>query len=145
MGVKHGSSSNSSMNSTQANYCTKVTNKLYDYSLSNFFRQPVNPVEDGCEDYFERIKRPMDLGTVLQNLKDNKYQSIEQWKNDMNQIWKNAMIYNEPSSPIYIIAQDLSELFKKKVESIPKTPVEEWVMKMRKEHAKLQKLFELKK
>lgn len=145
MGVKQHSSSNSGMNTMQVHYCTKITNKLYNYPISDSFRQPVNPDEDGCNDYFDRIKRPMDLGTVLQNLSENKYQSIDQWKNDVNQIWKNAMTYNDPSSPIYIIALDLSETFKKMAESIPKTPTEEWVRKLRKEHAKLQRLFKLKK
>ncbi|OHT02934.1 Bromodomain containing protein [Tritrichomonas foetus] len=135
---------NSTMNQVQAQFCAKITKKISNFTMARFFRQPVDPKRDGAEDYLDKIKKPMDLGTVLQNLHDSKYQSVDQWKNDMNLIWKNAMTYNNQASPLYIIAQDLQETFKKLVETIPKTHTEEWLMRVRKEHNKLQRIIDAK-
>lgn len=35
-----------------------------------WFRKPVDPAEENVPDYFDVIKNPMDLGTIIQNLKN---------------------------------------------------------------------------
>ncbi|KAK8891369.1 hypothetical protein M9Y10_028577 [Tritrichomonas musculus] len=144
MRQSRSSNANSTLNQVQLQNCVKITKKINDFTMARFFRQPVDPKRDGAEDYLEKIKKPMDLGTVLQNLHDNKYASVDQWRNDMNLIWKNAMTYNNPTSPLYIIAQDLQETFKKMTENIPRTQTVEWIMKVRKEHLILQRIIDAK-
>lgn len=129
------------MNQVQSQFCTSITKKINDFPMARYFAQPVDPKIDGVADYFDKIKKPMDLGTVLQNLHDNKYLSVDQWKNDMNLIWKNAMTYNGPGYPLYIIAQDLQDTFRKMTETIPRTHTIEWLMKVRKEHLALQRII----
>ena len=144
MRQSRSSNANSTLNQVQLQNCVKITKKINDFTMARFFRQPVDPKRDGAEDYLEKIKKPMDIGTVLQNLHDNKYASVDQWRNDMNLIWKNAMTYNNPTSPLYIIAQDLQETFKKMTENIPRTQTVEWIMKVRKEHLILQRIIDAK-
>lgn len=142
MRQSRSSNSNSTLNQVQLQYCIKITKKMNDFTMARYFRQPVDPKRDGAEDYFDKIRKPMDIGTVLQNLQDNKYSSVDQWRNDMNLIWKNAMTYNNPQSPLYIIAQDLQETFKKMTEYIPRTQTVEWIIKVRKEHSILQRIID---
>jgi hypothetical protein len=42
----------------------------------NLFNSPVNPSEMGILDYFDRIKSPMDLGTVKSKLLRGDYASL---------------------------------------------------------------------
>jgi hypothetical protein len=115
---------------------------MSNYSIARFFREPVDPEQDHAEDYYDKIKKPMDLGTVLQNLHDDKYPTVEKWKDDMNLIWKNAMTYNGQTSPLYSIAKDLSDIFRQKSEVIPATQTEEWLFALRRRHHKIMQLLE---
>lgn len=139
------SSGSGNMTKVQSAYITKVTKKINECSMARYFRQPVDPKLDGATDYFDKIRKPMDLGTVLQNLQDNKYSSVEKWRDDMNLIWKNAMTYNNPTSPLHAIAKDLGETFRKMTEIIPATPTEEWVMKMRKANDKVLRIMDARR
>lgn len=141
---KTSSSSSSGITKVQIAYITKITKKINDYPMARYFRQPVDPKLDGATDYFDKIKRPMDLGTVLQNLQDNKYATVEKWRDDMNLIWKNAMTYNNAASPLHAIAKDLAETFRKMTEVIPTTPTDEWLVKMRNANEKVMRIMEAK-
>lgn len=139
---KGSSSTTSALTKVQAAYILKVTKKINSNSLSRYFQQPVDPERDGAEDYFEKIQRPMDLGTVLQNLHENKYPNVEKWREDMKLIWDNAMTYNARTSPLYAIAEDLAETFRKQTEVIPRSQAEEWLLEMRRQEEKVARILQ---
>lgn len=114
------------------------------YPIASFFARPVDPELDGARDYHEKIKKPMDLGTVYSKLQENKYMNVEKWKEDMNLIWKNATIYNPEVSPIHAIAKELNEVFRRCCETIPKNEIDAWTYQVRKTHSKLMRLLESK-
>jgi hypothetical protein len=125
------------MTEVQRAHCVKITNKLIKLPISFAFRLPVDPVADELPDYYQKIKNPMDLGTVVQKLQHGQYSSLDKWKDDIGQIWKNAAIYNGETSPIVLLARELAELFKRYCEAIPKTELEAWLIKVRKTEQKL--------
>jgi hypothetical protein len=49
-------------------------------------------------DYPSVVKKPMDLSTVKKNMKSNKYINIEEFLQDIQLIWDNCHLYNEPGS-----------------------------------------------
>lgn len=115
----------------ELNFAMKITNKMMKNPLATFFLKPVDPIVDGAPDYNTRIKRPMDLGTIKNNLCNKSINTIEQWKEDMNLVWNNAMAYNPPGSPYFDIALELSRLFKEKTKYIPVTDVDEWNLQIK--------------
>lgn len=71
--------------------------------------------EDMVPDYREKIKRPMDLGTVKDNLRNDTYITEnngvfhfdqEACANDIRLIFENCMDYNDPESDIHETARD---------------------------------------
>jgi hypothetical protein len=136
-----GRSRPAALTGVQAAFCLKITKKMAKYTIARFFREPVDPERDQADDYFERIKRPMDLGTILQNLQEERYPSVDRWRDDMNLIWRNAMSYNAPGSPLHAIARDLSEIFRQRSEAVPSTQSEEWLLAMREGHQKLMRIL----
>ncbi|VDK86505.1 unnamed protein product [Litomosoides sigmodontis] len=46
--------------------------------------------------YYEKIHKPMDLGTMQQNIKEHRYTTIEAFRNDVKQIRMNSELYNGP-------------------------------------------------
>jgi hypothetical protein len=65
------------------------------------FNHPVDPVALGLRDYFQRITRPMDLGTVRCNLLQGDYYSIEDCAKDTNLVFNNAILYNPSTHVIH--------------------------------------------
>lgn len=58
------------------------------------FLQPVNTKK--VPDYLEKVKTPMDLQTIRENIQNKKYHSREDFLSDINQIVENSVIYNGP-------------------------------------------------
>lgn len=49
-------------------------------------------------DYYDRIKSPMDLGSMLKKLDSGKYKSPQSFCNDMRLVWANCLEYNGKGS-----------------------------------------------
>ena len=48
----------------------------------------------GVPNYLEIITEPMDLGTIKKGMVSQKYESHEQWADDIRKVWSNAMHFN---------------------------------------------------
>ena len=122
---------------TELEAAIAITKKIINYPISSFFTN----VDDMVQ-YIPRSKAStaLSLSTILSGLNDNKYSRIEDWKNDMNSVWNNAL--SSPTLPlgIYLIANELKKKFEKKTKFIPKTSEQQWEYKVRKENKKLLKL-----
>ena len=70
----------------------------------------------GLTDYPAIIKKPMDLGTLKKNLKDNKYSTIDEALADLQLIWTNCKTYNMEGSEIWKLAHQLEKTSQRLVE-----------------------------
>lgn len=78
--------------------------------LAWYFLQPVDPVALGIPDYFDVIKKPMDLGTIDKKL--GEYSSVQDFADDVRLVFRNAMIYNpNPKLAVHDAAKQLLHLF----------------------------------
>ena len=91
------------------------------------FVQMVDPELDGAPHYLEIIKKPMSLMEVRNNLGDGIYSSFDNFKNDVNLIWENAIKYNGENSIIGYMAAEAKLYFDKKMLNIPENDEEEWI------------------
>jgi len=91
--------------------CLDVLKGLQSHQHGWVFNCPVDPVELGLPDYFDIIKKPMDLGTVQKRLENGHYHSIEEFQGDVNRTFDNAMTYNENGSVVYDMAKELQTKF----------------------------------
>lgn len=71
----------------------------------------MEPVPESDKDYYEEVKEPKDLGTILKNLTDNKYETSEKLIADIKLVWSNCMNYNKEGSALYIQAVVMKKLF----------------------------------
>ncbi len=91
--------------------CTEVLKSLQSHQHGWVFNCPVDPVELGLPDYFEIIKKPMDLGTIHKKLDAGAYHAIEDFQTDVNLTFDNAMTYNEKETVVYDMAKELKVKF----------------------------------
>lgn len=80
---------------------------LHPRNVGNLFNKPVDPVAQELPDYFLRIKRPMDLGTVKSRLQRGYYRNIESVTADIQLVFKNAILYNAANHAIHLIAKTM--------------------------------------
>ena len=78
------------MSREETNKCLKIVEALMTDPESYEFRVPVDWKGLGLEDYPLLIKQPMDLGTVKQKIKKNKYESANDCISDVDLVWDNC-------------------------------------------------------
>ena len=61
------------------------------------------------KDYYLIVKRPIDLQTIRENLRQKKYQSREEFLADVNQIVVNSVTYNGPKHALTVAAKRMLE------------------------------------
>ncbi|KAL7938022.1 Bromodomain-containing protein [Trichoderma chlorosporum] len=89
------------------------------------FREPVDPVEDGVPDYFDKVKRPMDLSTVKQKMDQKQYSTEEEFLADVRQIFDNCFIYWKKGDPMWAAGERLQRTFEEKYSHMNK-----WIAKL---------------
>lgn len=74
--------------------------KLYNEEESSvWFREPVNALAQEILNYYDKIKTPMSLRTILDRIVDgDTYSSAAQVGDDVELIWKNCIAYNGSTS-----------------------------------------------
>ncbi|KAI0392121.1 putative Bromodomain testis-specific protein [Xylariaceae sp. FL0594] len=78
------------------------------------FKEPVKPVEDGVPDYFEKVKRPMDLGTIKKKMDAGEYGSAEEFEADVKQIFENCYAYWGRTHEMSAAAERFQKSFEEK-------------------------------
>ncbi len=91
--------------------------------MGSEFAQPVDHVELGLTDYLDVVKKPMDLGTLKRNLKDQRYTYYYEFVQDMDRIWTNCMLYNGPGSPYHDFARDAKQFADKRLCQLQAVPM----------------------
>lgn len=93
------------------------------------FMNPVEVERLGLHDYYEVIKKPMDLGTIKNRMeaKDGTgYKNVREMDADVRLVFENAMKYNEPDSDAHKMATTLLEIYQAKWRQLlPKVEKEE--------------------
>lgn len=65
----------------------------------------------GLHDYFDIIKKPMDLGTVKQKMDNRQYKSAAEFAADVRLIFTNCYKYNPPDHDVVAMARKLQDVF----------------------------------
>uniref|UniRef100_A0A8C5WLC8 Protein polybromo-1 n=1 Tax=Leptobrachium leishanense TaxID=445787 RepID=A0A8C5WLC8_9ANUR len=72
------------------------------------------PSKKDYPDYYKIISEPMDLKTIEQNIRTEKYSGEESMMEDMKLMFRNAWHYNEEGSQVYNDAHALEKVLKEK-------------------------------
>ena len=83
---------------------------LSNHLLGLPFRVPVDPYEDGVPDYYEKVTCPMDLQTMRLRLERGKYQSMEEFYQDLELIISNARLYHHRDDNFIAITKKFETL-----------------------------------
>lgn len=96
--------------------------RLMSHQYAHLFNTPVDVLKLNIPDYFTIIKHPMDLGTVKHNLFSGTYSTPSHFSSDVRLTFSNAMTYNPPGNPVYLMADTLSKFFELRWKTIENKP-----------------------
>lgn len=71
----------------------------------------------GLHDYFDIIKKPMDLGTVKQKMDSRAYKTAAEFAADVRLIFTNCYKYNPPDHDVVAMARKLQDVFEMRLVS----------------------------
>lgn len=63
--------------------------------------------------YLDEIKRPMDLGTMTTKLRNGKYKTMDDFKDDVELIIRNCRQFNPPGTFPVLAAENLEAAFRR--------------------------------
>ncbi|KAF9948419.1 hypothetical protein BGZ72_009665 [Mortierella alpina] len=91
--------------------CHKVWRKMVKHKSSIRFRMPVDPIAENIPNYFEIVKRPMDLSTIKSNLDNGKYAKMQEFEDDVRLMLSNCAKFNPVGTMVYNEGQELEAVF----------------------------------
>jgi hypothetical protein len=86
--------------------CLTILKSLSKDKNADIFLHPVSDVD--VPGYRKVIQKPMDIGTVSQNVVESKYTSADAFAKDVRQIWMNCKAFN-PKGTIFRLMGDSME------------------------------------
>ena len=120
-----------SFNEYEKSWCNRILNELFKWSLTNPFRNPVDPVKDGASNYYSIVTNPIDLNSIRKKLNENKYNTCEQFIDDIKLIHSNSVLYNGDNSIITYIASDVLKWFETQLPFKSISYEDEWRRKLK--------------
>jgi len=91
--------------------CNKIISKLQKHKSANAFLLPVD--RNLYPQYYELIKKPMDISTLKTRLNKGKYDRISKFESDVRLIFRNCYTFNDSSSFLSQQAHILESYFNK--------------------------------
>jgi hypothetical protein len=111
-----------SLLNVQLRFCSQILNELFSKKHENYawpFYKPVDVVGLNLTDYYDIIKKTMDMSTVKIKLESQEYQSAQEFFDDMKLIIHNCYLYNPPSTDVVYMARKLEEVFDQRYSKLP--------------------------
>eukprot|EP00040_Diaphanoeca_grandis_P031127 m.185674 g.185674 ORF g.185674 m.185674 type:complete len:1252 (+) comp32239_c0_seq3:330-4085(+) len=87
------------------------------------FAKPVDPIKLKLPNYFEVIKKPMDLSTIKKLLKHKHYWSAQECIDDFRLIFNNCRTYNPPTDFVVIMGNKIEGFLNERLKEMPKDEI----------------------
>ncbi|TPX46625.1 hypothetical protein SeMB42_g02959 [Synchytrium endobioticum] len=116
------SSAAESVNEDIKDRCRQIVDRVKSYTdkdgrvVSELFQEMVD--RDELPVYYDIIKKPIALSVIEQKIDENRYSSLDDFKADLDLMWKNAFSFNQEGSEVYQDAQLLQKLANKEFMAI---------------------------
>ncbi|XP_041370721.1 bromodomain-containing protein 3-like isoform X2 [Gigantopelta aegis] len=123
--AQHSSKNKKGKVSEQLKYCANLVKDLFSKKHGAYawpFYKPVDAQALGLHDYYDIIKKPMDLGTIRRKLESREYSTPSEVAEDVRVIFTNCYRYNPPESDVVMMGRKLQDVFEMKYAKMPDEP-----------------------
>lgn len=109
----------SSFNQESKEHAIRIMQNISQHPCAKPFLFPLDPISSNCIDYYEKIKKPICITLIINkllNAEDN-YPKIENWRSDIQLLYKNSITYYGLNSHMGNLAEAFLKIFEKKYRS----------------------------
>ena len=106
----------------QLRFCSQILKELFSKKHKDYawpFYKPVDVVGLNLSDYYDIIKKPMDMTTVKNKLEAHEYTQAQEFADDMRLIFHNCYLYNPSTTDVVYMARKLEEVFDQRYSKLP--------------------------
>ena len=121
--------------------CINITDEIMSNSFADLFIPPVDPVLDGCPNYYNIVKNPQCLSRIRKMLVDKHYNYLFEWKRDMELVFTNAILFNGERSYIAQEANSLLAQFRRLTKDMYVGTKAEWFVQVNHYYQKINTLL----
>jgi bromodomain-containing protein 8 len=82
-----------------------VHSQISQHRNGNIFHNPIKTSE--APDYYDIVKRPMDLKTIKSHIREGQITSSDEFQRDVYLMFANSLMYNRPGSDIFNMAEEV--------------------------------------
>jgi bromodomain-containing factor 1 len=108
------------LTSAQSKFLLERIRNTKKIKVSLAFKDPVDHIALNIPSYPEIVKRPMDLSTMENKLKENKYTYVREFMGDLDQMIVNAELFNNKQHPVTQAGYNLRAYFLKGMGKMPR-------------------------
>ncbi|KAI5124809.1 hypothetical protein M0805_005440 [Coniferiporia weirii] len=87
------------------NVINMLHSQIQTHRNGTIFHNPIKPSE--APDYRDIVKRPMDLKTIKNRVRDGVIGTSSEYQRDIYLMFANSLMYNRPNSDIYVMAEEM--------------------------------------
>ncbi|UJR31272.1 hypothetical protein I4U23_018772 [Adineta vaga] len=109
----------------QLKFCLNIVKDLLHKKNLAFvwpFAKPVDVKTLNLSDYYQIIKKPMDLGTAKKKLENREYATPDEFATDVRLIFSNCYLYNGPHTDVVAMCKKVEQMFEDKFAKLPDEP-----------------------
>ena len=106
----------------QLKFCQRVIIEMFSKRHKPFawpFYEPVDVEGLKLADYYEKIKQPMDFGTIKKKLDARQYMSAQEFADDMRLVFGNCVKYNPKGDAIHECGVKMRRVFDERWAQLP--------------------------
>lgn len=89
----------------------RIVQNLWKHENAYLFHYPVDVKAWGIDDYYKIIKNPMDFTTIKCKLSNHEYKGVDEFVQDINQVFDNCIIYNGETNQYSMVAKKMRKEF----------------------------------
>lgn len=119
--------------------CLEITKELKEHPSTFLIREPIKK-ESQYGDYYEVVKNPIFLSTIISRLENNEYQSVEHWQKDVEQIKLDLKLYFHDDYFYNIYINEMFDVFQMLLKKLPPLGMNKIASKV---NSKIKKVNEL--
>ncbi|KAG8863831.1 hypothetical protein FRB96_007668 [Tulasnella sp. 330] len=82
-------------------------NRISEHRFGNIFHNPIKRAD--APDYYTVIKRPMDLKTIKQRIKEGTVKDSQEFQRDVYLMYANALMFNGPQTDIFRMTMEMMQ------------------------------------
>ncbi|XP_057527397.1 transcription factor GTE2-like [Amaranthus tricolor] len=100
--------------------CSQVLTKVMKQKNGHIFNAPVDAVALKLHDYHQIVKKPMDLGTIMNKLNQRVYKNPDEFAADVRLTFNNALLYNPKGHEVHSLAERFLKQFEESFQPVSK-------------------------